>query len=94
MLEKKCYIFVMKILVLCLLLAVFSFAATDSLLVPAPLPDSVVQKLKREQKIEWLNAQIAKMKSISECNRIKNSSTKEKEYCRTRFQILHSELEE
>lgn len=49
----------MKILVLCLLLAVLSFAATDSLLVQAPLPDSIVQKLKSEDH-QWIHKEMSK----------------------------------
>ncbi|OWV00908.1 hypothetical protein [Fibrobacter sp. UWH6] len=88
------YIIAMKSFILCLFISVFCFATTDSLLVPEPLPDSVVQAIKSEQRIEQLNALIAKMKSVSECNRIQKANAKEKEYCRTRFMILHPELEE
>ena len=34
------------------------------------------------------------MKNISECNMIKKATVKEKEYCRTRFLILHPEFED
>lgn len=84
----------MKLFILSLIFATISFASTDSLRVQAPLPDSVVQEIKKEQRIEQLNAQIAKMKNISECNKIKKANAKEHEYCRTRFLILHPEIEE
>ena len=51
-------------------------------------------KIKNEQRIEQLNAQIAKMKNVSECNKIKKATVKEKEYCRTRFLILHPEFKD
>ncbi len=88
------YIVVMKSFILFLFFVSISFASIDSLRVPAPLPDSVVQEIRREQKVEQLNAQIAKMKKISECDKIGKSSAKEKQYCRARFQVLHPEIEE
>lgn len=42
----------MKLLILSLIFATISFASTDSLRVQAPLPDSVVQEIKKEQRIE------------------------------------------
>ena len=84
----------MKVLLYLLFAVASSSAVTDSLCVPSPLPDSVVKEIRKEQEVERLNAQIAKMKKISECDKIKKASAKEKMYCRTRFQILHPEIEE
>ena len=84
----------MKVFLYLLFVVASSYAAMDSLRVSAPLPDSVVKEIRKEQKVEQLNAQIAKMKKISECDKIKKASAKEKMYCRTRFQILHPEIEE
>lgn len=84
----------MKLFILSLIFVTISFATTGSMGVRSSLPDSVVQEMKREQRIEQLNAQIAKMKNVSECNKIKKATVKEKEYCRTRFLILHPEFED
>ena len=84
----------MKVFLYLLFIAVSSFAAVDSLSVSAQLPDSVAQKIQKEQKVEQLNDQIAKMKKLSECDKIKKASAKEKMYCRSRFQVLHPEIEE
>lgn len=84
----------MKVFLYLLFVVALSYAAMDSLRVAAPLPDSVVKEIRKEQKVEQLNAQIAKMKKISECDKIKKVSAKEKMYCRTRFLILHPEIEE
>ena len=54
----------MKLFILSLIFVIISFASTESLRVQAPLPDSVVQEIKKEQRIEQLNVQIAKMKNI------------------------------
>lgn len=54
----------MKSIVLSVFFVIISFASTDSLRVQAPLPEPVVQEIKKEQRIEQLNVQIAKMKNI------------------------------
>ena len=84
----------MKWFAIFLLFAVCSFATNNSLQRSATLPDSIASKIKNEQRIEQLNVQIAKMKNVSECNMIKKATVKEKEYCRTRFLILHPEFED
>lgn len=81
----------MKFIPIIILLFVSFLVAADSLRVSAPLPDSIALELSRKQKIELLNARVAKMKSVTECFGLQNATAEEKNYCRDRYQILHPE---
>lgn len=68
-------------------------SSSDALLtVPSTLPDSVLEEMEEEIRIERLNKQIDKLQSANECSTIEGITEEEISYCKTRFCLLHPEI--
>ena len=68
-------------------------SSSDALLsVPSTLPDSVLEEMEKEIRIERLNKQIDKLQSANECSTIECITEEEISYCKTRFCLLHPEI--
>lgn len=73
--------------------SVFLGAQQDTLLLPAPVADSIQIQIKQQQRMEHLNLVIDTLSSGKQCSSLLNATTQEQEYCRSRFSSIHPEEE-
>lgn len=69
------------------------FAQQDTSIVDAPLADSINVKIQEQQRIERLNFIIDSLSNNSECEQIQETTSEEREYCHSRFNLIHPEAE-
>lgn len=81
------------ILFIVCVLSVFAQQGTSISIVDAPLADSIRAKIQEQQRIERLNFIIDSLSNNSECEQIQEATSEEREYCHSRFSLIHSEAE-
>ena len=69
------------------------FAQQDSLTVYAPLPELMRSQIERQQRLERMNLVVDSLSNERTCDQITDLSTKEREYCHSRFTFVHPEAE-